>query len=637
MITRHLQISTKLILAFSATACVFLATYGAVMLNQSRSVAAVHVSTAAATILDDVDQALAGLHDQNASVRGLILYRLPRYVDKYRAAGALIDDMIANARTVAAGYAAVETSLDTIEKAAKAWQAEIGDRVAAIGPTGRMEDAAAIATSERASVLFNQFRAAVSTGRGQIEAWSGKATAARDHAFRMVRASLVTGALVAVLIMGAAWFWLRRSVAHPIRSIATAMNTLAAGNTDVTLSTIGRRDEVGQMALAVETFRQAAIAKSVLEREAEASRAEADRQRNASAAVTAETAREQALVVSALAEALGRLSDGDLMARLDAAFPTHYDKLRTDFNAAVARLEETMGLVSGNADAIRSSTNEIASAAQDLSRRTEQQAASLEQTAAALEEITQTVKKTAASATRTHDAVTAAKADAEASGTVVRRAVEAMGSIEASSRQIGEIIGVIDEIAFQTNLLALNAGVEAARAGDSGRGFAVVASEVRALAQRSAEAAREIKALISASAGHVQDGVAQVGDAGTALFRIVAQINAISTDVGEIAGSAGEQSTALAEINVAIGQVDVVTQQNAAMVEETTAASKSLASETEALTGLIGRFRVGAGQQAGPSQPRPARGGPPRLAARRQSVAAVQPLALECNDEWEEF
>jgi methyl-accepting chemotaxis protein len=242
--------------------------------------------------------------------------------------------------------------------------------------------------------------------------------------------------------------------------------------------------------------------------------------------------------------------------------------------------------------AIHSGTQEISTASNDLSRRTEQQASSLEETAAALDEITATVKKAAEGAIHARKVVADTKKDAEKSGEVVRKAVEAMGGIENSSQQIGQIIGVIDEIAFQTNLLALNAGVEAARAGDAGRGFAVVASEVRTLAQRSAEAAKEIKGLISTSTGQVQRGVDLVTETGTALAHIIVRVTEVNSAVAEIAAGAQEQATGLQHVNVALNQMDQVTQQNAAMAEEATAAGRGLAYESDQLSRLIAQFRV---------------------------------------------
>jgi len=305
--------------------------------------------------------------------------------------------------------------------------------------------------------------------------------------------------------------------------------------------------------------------------------------------------------VEALAEiggALTALAGGDLEQRIERAFTPDLDKLRTDFNWALETLQATMQKVGHTAGAIRAGADEISVSSDDLSKRTEQQAASLEETAAALDQITATVKKTADGAIHARSAVATAKTDAETSGQIVGQAVTAMGEIEQSSRKISSIIGVIDEIAFQTNLLALNAGVEAARAGDAGRGFAVVASEVRALAQRSAEAAKEIKALISASNTQVAAGVSLVGETGKALTRIVTQIAEINSVVTDIAASAQEQATGLNEVNTAVNQMDQVTQQNAAMVEESTAASYALAQEAEELTRTMSEFKVGA-QSAG--------------------------------------
>ncbi len=344
--------------------------------------------------------------------------------------------------------------------------------------------------------------------------------------------------------------------------------------------------------------------------------------------------------VAAVADGLSKLASGELRHRIDKPLIPSLDKLRVDYNEALGKLQEAMQSITDNVRSMRTGTGEISQAADDLSKRTEQQAATLEETAAAMDEITATVRKTAEGATEANKVVAVARADAEKSGIVVRDAVSAMGEIEASAQKISQIIGVIDEIAFQTNLLALNAGVEAARAGDAGRGFAVVASEVRALAQRSAEAAKEIKALISASTQQVGQGVDLVGQTGKALERIVVKVSEISTLVSDITASAQEQATGLAQVNTAVNQMDQVTQQNAAMVEQSTAASHALAQEASELTRLVARFRTGAEEAEAPQRGySPMRR--PAQPARRLSAVAMKPTqqaAPQAADEnWEEF
>ncbi len=301
----------------------------------------------------------------------------------------------------------------------------------------------------------------------------------------------------------------------------------------------------------------------------------------------------QADALNALTAALERLAAGDLRTRIDQPLAAEFDALKAHFDATVSQLQQAISTIRHRSRAISSGTSEISAAADNLSRRTETQAASLEQTAAALDEITATVKNAAQGTAHATEVVRTAKSDAEQGGAVVTRAVEAMGSIDRSSEQIAQIIGMIDEIAFQTNLLALNAGVEAARAGDAGRGFAVVASEVRALAQRSADAAKEIKSLISTSTDQVKEGVDLVAETGKSFERIVAHVNDVSAVVADISNGAQQQVTALQEVNVAVNQIDQVTQQNAAMAEEATAASHSLAQETTELDRLIGNFQLG--------------------------------------------
>jgi methyl-accepting chemotaxis protein len=458
--------------------------------------------------------------------------------------------------------------------------------------------------------------------------------------------AIVEGLGLLAVLAGCAWY-LARGLVNPIHGLTGTMGRLAGGELEAEVVAQDRRDEVGQMARAVQVFKDNGLRARALEAEAAAAREAAEAERARNEAERAAAAEQQAAVVAELAEALALLAEGDLTRQV-RAFPQDYKKLEQDFNAAIVKLQNTISVIAGNSRGIHSGTGEISQAADNLSKRTEQQAASLEETAAALDEITATVRKTAEGANHARQVVSTAKSDAEHSGTVVRDAVAAMTEIEKSSSQISQIIGVIDEIAFQTNLLALNAGVEAARAGDAGKGFAVVASEVRALAQRSAEAAKEIKALISASTTQVASGVELVGETGKALDRIAAQVTEINAIVAEIAASAQEQATALAEVNTAVNQMDQMTQQNAAMVEESTAASHSLAEEAEKLTSLVSQFKTGqdiasaapARRAAPAAKPAPASRTSARPAASRPATRGNTALAIKAEaaeESWEEF
>ncbi|MBW8300916.1 MAG: cache domain-containing protein [Hydrogenophaga sp.] len=303
---------------------------------------------------------------------------------------------------------------------------------------------------------------------------------------------------------------------------------------------------------------------------------------------------EQRRVVEDLSAALEQLAQGDLTRPIAAPFPPDYESLRVNYNSALKRLHDAIAEISGGVSSLREGSSGISSAADQLAHRTEQQAASLEETAAALNEITATVQATSAGASKARETVRSTHADVERSGRTMSQAVTAMERIEASARQMEQIISVIDEIAFQTNLLALNAGVEAARAGESGRGFAVVAQEVRALAQRAADAAREIRQLISGSNEQVALGASLVNQTGEALSKVVGQVGEIARLISEIASSAVEQANGLEEVNGAVNQMDQFTQQNAVMVEESNAASHAIRMEADRLSNKVSVFKVSA-------------------------------------------
>ena len=393
------------------------------------------------------------------------------------------------------------------------------------------------------------------------------ARADAESSYAGAKIMIAIAVLLAIAIIGAANLLMVRLVSRPLNAMTGIIGALAAGKLDVTIERDDRRDEVGK------------LAESVTVLQGELVKAERAKQ-------------EQSTSVDTIAGGLSALANGDLTARIKADLPGSFAKLKSDFNNAMASMCTALETVTNSAHGITDGASDIRQASDDLSRRTEQQAASLEETAAAMDEITSTVRTTASGALTVNTAVKDARLDAQASGDVVQRAIEAMRGIEHASSEIGEIISVIDGIPFQTNLLALNAGVEAARAGDAGRGFAVVASEVRALAQRSAEAAKDVKTRITASSHQVAAGVDLVTETGSALNRIIGRIGDISVLVDEIAVSAERQATGLNQVNIAVAEMDGVTQQNAAMVEEATAAARSLAAEAESMSREVKRFKL---------------------------------------------
>jgi methyl-accepting chemotaxis protein len=543
---------------------------------------------------DKLEQAESALLEQQLAMRGFVASHDPQFLNVYKSKGEALDaalnDFRANTYTPAQAEQAVE-----VERLIAIFRNEAETLMAEAGNSGSAAQVnAKVATTARLTAIRKVLAALEANQREKLTL---RIAAVRSDFFTTIIILFGTSILTVGLAIGAGLV-LAQQIANPVVAMTVAMKRLARGDLSVIVPAAGRKDEIGDMADAVEVFKQAALDKQRLETAAASEREAAQIARERAEAEV--LAKERSSVVVTIGEAMTALSQGDLTYRIPDALPREYNQLRQDFNEAAETLHSTIKTINQSSGGILAGSEEIAGASSDLSQRTEQQAANLEETAAALDEITATVKTTAEGAKKARAAVAQAKQSADKSGQIVEDAVAAMEMIKSSSGQIGQIIGVIDEIAFQTNLLALNAGVEAARAGDAGRGFAVVASEVRALAQRSAEAAKQIKTLIGASGDQVAQGVNLVARTGEALHEIVAEVGQIDALVGDIAASAQEQATGLAAVNTAVNQMDQMTQQNAAMVEQSTAASQSLATEANSLGRLVSKFRLAGSGQAEP-------------------------------------
>lgn len=407
--------------------------------------------------------------------------------------------------------------------------------------------------------------------------------------FRMQNVSygIVASAALLLIVTGIA---LSIGFRNRLSRIVEATKEIAAGRNQIELAGMNDRDELGDLTRSLAVLQDANTTKARLEVEARLSASEREKDRADQEAANAERERQLEEAVSQLGHALQQLSTGNMAVKLEMSFAGSLDRLRTDFNKSVTNLANTLGAFNESAFSLANGASEITDAANDLSRRTEHQASSIEETAAAIAELSSSVTEAAEIAAEVGKRVDQTYRGAEQSGQIVTAAIEAMAEIEHSSNKINSIIGVIDEIAFQTNLLALNAGVEAARAGEAGRGFAVVAQEVRELAQRSAQAAKEIKALISTSDNQVKHGVDLVGQTGAKLKEIVSDIDYIHGKVGVIVTNAKDQSVGLREVSSTIASIDQITQQNAAMAEQSSAATETLRGEVSYLSQLLGQF-----------------------------------------------
>ncbi|WP_368518628.1 methyl-accepting chemotaxis protein [Rhizobium sp.] len=641
----NLKIVTKISVAFIVLILLSIAACAINLSGLARQNAAVGITEHTYQVLSTLDRITASMVNQETGLRGYLIAGDDAFLAPQKAGQASYRQALSDVKALTADNPLQQSRLVALDGFVSDWTGKVLEKeIALMRSAGSQDQARALEASGAGKQYMDAIRAKVTEMAADEQGLLEKRnTDAKQAAQTTAFSNYVSCGLTIVLSLTALWL-IYFFVVKPIKNINTAMRRLAEGDRDSQIPHIERGDEVGEMAAAVEVFRENAIERVRLERETEANRSMSERERIEREKQKAQEAADVQFAVDNLASGLSKLSEGDVSYRIHQPFAASLDGVRNDFNNSADKLQVALSNVAQNARGIDAGANEIKSAADDLAKRTEQQAAALEQTAAALEEITTTVKNSAQRAQDAGQLVSRAKTGAEQSGEVVRRAVAAMEQIETSSGEISNIIGVIDEIAFQTNLLALNAGVEAARAGDAGKGFAVVAQEVRELAQRSAHAAKEIKALITTSNAQVQQGVQLVGDTGKALETIVAEVQEINRHVSAIVESAQEQSSGLQQINTAVNQMDQDTQKNAAMVEETTAASHSLAKEVISLNQLLGQFSLG---EATPQQAISVRmasphdrpiGSPVKALGRKIASAFSGNAAIDAKSrEWEEF
>ncbi|MCV3737303.1 methyl-accepting chemotaxis protein [Rhizobium sp. TRM96647] len=645
MILENIKIRTKVVLVIVLMALVALAGLAYVNLQlknvDSRYSAFIANETTAATLNARASLNLVQMGLQLTNVTLLFTHGSKDYkdaIERYTSSKSLIlgrlDQVAEKVPSMASAVNELEAGVTEIIK--------LDEQIIAYTDQNRKADALPVLKkrNELAQAITPRFSAITDELMTTVDDGSNALAEETGHT---ILVSLVALGAAVLLVSGLGLYVSSRGITGPIERLRHRMLSLADGQTAEEIFGLQRKDEIGQMAAAVGVFRDNALDRIRLEQDAEASRSLSEKERLEREAQKAREAADTQLAVDALAAGLTHLANGDVTYRIETPFVAHLDGLRGNFNDSVDKLQRALEAVGENARSIDAGANEIRSAADDLSRRTEQQAASVEETAAALEQITTTVTDSTSRAEEAGHLVDHARAQAERSGEVMRRAVTAMHAIEKSSEEISNIIGVIDEIAFQTNLLALNAGVEAARAGDAGKGFAVVAQEVRELAQRSAQAAKEIKALISASGEQVRTGVELVAETGGSLEDIVGQVREINAHVRAIVEAAREQSTGLQEINTAVNTMDQGTQQNAAMVEQSTAASHALAREAAALNDLLAQFTLSkargrAAPRAAAIESRPV-ASPARALGRKiaNAFSARGNAAVAQDASWEEF